>query len=82
MQDDRERALTRKSESDVEKPHEDFDTGKVARTLHSAMEKILEKEISPASINAACNCAQQITNILKLHLEARRLKTKMRNMGL
>lgn len=58
-----------------------FDTSRVAKTLHTAMEEMLKKEISPASLNAACNCAQQITNILRLHLDAKRLKSRLKNMG-
>lgn len=76
MRDTDERSVAKSPET------QEFDTGKVARTLHAAMESLLEKEISASSINAACNCAQQITNILRLHLEANRLKAKMKNMGL
>lgn len=61
---------------------EGFNSGDVAKTLHIAMEKMLEKEITPSSLNAACNCAQQITNILRLHLDAKRLTTRLKNMGM
>lgn len=58
-----------------------YDIGAVAKTLHNGMERILEKEISPASLNAAANAAQQITNIIRLHIEAKRVKHKMDKMG-
>jgi hypothetical protein len=57
-----------------------FDSGAVAKTLHQAAEQLLAKEITPSSVNAACNCAQQIVNLIKVHLEAERLAVRLKNL--
>lgn len=44
----------------------------VSMRLFELMAKITEKEITPASVNAACSCASEIHKILKLNLEIKK----------
>ena len=61
----------------VEKTDENtFTTKKVVRTLESLMNKVTAHEVTPETVNAACNCADKITDMLKLHLEVERLHIK------
>lgn len=62
---------------EVIKPKEDvFDTRNVVVTLEGLMNKVTSKEITADSVNAACNCADKIVDILRLHLDVERLRTK------
>jgi len=54
-----------------------FDTRRVVKTLEGLMTRVTEKDCSPDTVNAACNCADKITDILRLHLDVERLKRKM-----
>lgn len=45
----------------------------VALQLMSLMEKVVKDNVSPPTVNAACNCAEQINKILKLNVEMKRL---------
>jgi len=40
------------------------------------MDKVTEKECSPATVQAAVNCADKIVDILRLHLDVERLRIK------
>jgi hypothetical protein len=61
----------------VERTNEDtFTTKKVVRTLEGLMTKVTEEQVTPDTVNAACNCADKITDMLKLHLEVERLQIK------
>ena len=61
----------------VEKTDDDtFTTKKVVRTLESLMTRVTKEEVTPDTVNAACNCADKITDMLKLHLEVERLQVK------
>lgn len=53
-----------------------FTTKKVVTTLENLMNRVTENEVTPDTVNAACNCADKITDILKLHLEVERLNIK------
>jgi hypothetical protein len=53
-----------------------FDTRKVVVTLENLMTKVTEANCTPETVNAACNCADKITDILRLHLDVERLKRK------
>lgn len=53
-----------------------FDTKTVVKKLESYMDKVTEKECSPATVQAAVNCADKIVDILRLHLDVERLKIK------
>jgi len=54
-----------------------FDTRKVVNTLEGLMTRVTQEKITPDSVNAACNCADKIVDILRLHLDVQRLKVKM-----
>ncbi len=53
-----------------------FTTKKVVKTLESLMNRVTQEEVTPDTVNAACNCADKITDMLKLHLEVERLHIK------
>ena len=53
-----------------------FNAKTIVGQLENIMTKVTEEEVSPNTVNAACNCAARITDILKLHLEAERLNMK------
>lgn len=50
-----------------------FTTKKVVTTLENLMNRVTATEVTPETVNAACNCADKITDMLKLHLEVERL---------
>lgn len=56
--------------------HELFDTRKVVTTLEGLMTKVTDRDVTPDTVNAACNCADKIVDILRLHLDVERLKRK------
>lgn len=53
-----------------------FDTKEVVTTLNGLMKKVTEKDCTAETVNAACNCANQITQLLRVHLDVERLKRK------
>lgn len=53
-----------------------FDTRKVVSTLEKLMEDVTKNTCTPETVNAACNCADKITEILRLHLDVERLKRR------
>lgn len=65
--------LPQKQEQQVS---EVFDTKEVVTTLNSLMKKVTETDCTPETVNAACNCASQITQLLRVHLDVERLKRK------
>ena len=46
------------------------------------MIRVTEEECTPATVNAAANCAARITDFLRVHLEAERLQIARRQAGL
>lgn len=56
--------------------NEVFDTRKVVKTLEGLMTKVTETTCTAETVNAACNCADKITDILRLHLDVERLRRK------
>lgn len=62
--------ITKKEKADV------FDTREVVTTLNSLMNRVTEKDVTADTVNAACNCASQITQLLRVHLEVERLKIR------
>lgn len=54
-----------------------FNTKKVVTTLENLMDRVTCENITPETVNAACNCADKIVDILRLHLDVERLKIKM-----
>jgi hypothetical protein len=59
----------------VEK-EEIFDTRKVVSTLEGLMSRVTDKDVTAENVNAACNCADKIVDILRLHLDVERLRRK------
>lgn len=57
---------------------EAFDTRTVVKKLESLMTDVTKDSATPETVNAACNCAGRITEILRIHLEVERLKGKFR----
>lgn len=53
-----------------------FDTKEVVTTLNKLMNRVTEKDCTSDTVNAACNCANQITQLLRVHLDVERLKRK------
>lgn len=58
---------------------ETFNTKTVVKKLEGYMDRVTEKDCTPATVQAAVNCADKICDFLRLHLEVERLKIK-RNM--
>lgn len=56
-----------------------FDTRSVVKNLERLMTEVTAKTVTPETVNAACNCAGRITDILRIHLEVERLKGKYRS---
>lgn len=56
-----------------------FDTKTIVRSLESMMNNVTKKECTPETVNAACNAADKITEILKVHVDVTRLKLRYRN---
>lgn len=57
--------------------HEVFDTRRVVNTLENLMTKVTDAQVTPETVNAACNCADKIVDVLRLHLDVERLRKKM-----
>lgn len=56
------------------KSSEVFDTRSVVKKLEHLMGEVTKEKATPETVNAACNCAGRITEILRIHLEVERLK--------
>lgn len=57
-------------------PKDTFDTRDVVMTLEGLMTRVTKDDVSPDTVNAACNCADKIVDILRLHLDVERLRQK------
>jgi hypothetical protein len=55
---------------------EDYNMKSVVKKLETYMDRVTEKECTPASVQAAVNCADKIVDIFRLHLEVERLRIK------
>ena len=53
--------------------NEPFNTRTVVKTLETLMNRVTEKECTPQTVVAACQCAERITDILKVHLEVAKI---------
>jgi hypothetical protein len=53
-----------------------FNAKGVIVTLEQLMNRVTAEECTAATVNAACNCAARITDLLRIHLEVERLKRK------
>lgn len=65
-----------KNELQKEQISDVFDSKEVVQTLNSLMKRVTEKDCTSDTVNAACNCASQITQLLRVHLDVERLKRK------
>lgn len=61
---------------ELAKKEDVFDTRNVVLTLERLMNKVTLKEVNAGNVNAACNCADKIVDILRLHLDVERLRKK------
>lgn len=46
----------------------------VAKQLLNLMTKVTEDDVNPSTVNAACNCASEISKIIRLNLELKKLE--------
>lgn len=53
-----------------------FNAREAVGTLNELMNKVTVKELNAETVNAACNCAARITDLLRVHLEFQRLKMR------
>lgn len=58
-----------------------YDTRKVFNKLTDLMDKVTEQSCTADTVNAACNCVARMNDLLRIHLEADRLKRKYRSAG-
>lgn len=65
--------ITKVTSGTVER-YEPFDTKSVVKTLEGLMNKVTANACTAETVNAACNCAARITDILRIHLDVERLK--------
>jgi hypothetical protein len=47
----------------------------------TATHEVTKEDCTPATVNAAANCAARITDLLRVHLEAERLQIARRRQG-
>ena len=66
--------LTDPKQTAIEKiASEAFNTRDVVKKLESIMDRVTAKECTAETVNAACNAAGRITDILRVHLEVMKL---------
>jgi hypothetical protein len=53
-----------------------FDAKGVVQTLEGLMRDVTKDDCTASTVNAACNCAARITDLLRVHLEVERLRAK------
>jgi hypothetical protein len=51
-----------------------FNARSIVHTLETLMNRVTEQEATPDTVTAACRCASEISQLLKIHLEAERLR--------
>lgn len=51
---------------------EKFEVVETVKQLRSMMNRVTDKEINPDTVNAACNCAQNINLTIKTAIQAAR----------
>ena len=57
-----------------------FITSKIVNNLEHLMTQVTSQEVNPSTVNAACQCAEKITDLFKLHLELEKHKLKAKLM--
>lgn len=58
-----------------------FNARGVVQTLERLMNEVTKDDCTPATVNAAANCAARITDLLRVHLEAERLQISRRRQA-
>lgn len=58
-----------------------FNARGVVQTLERLMNEVTKDDCTPATVNAAANCAARITDLLRVHLEAERLQIARRRQA-
>lgn len=53
-----------------------FDSKEIVQTLSGLMKRVTAEKCDSDTVNAACNCASQITQLLRVHLDVERLRKK------
>lgn len=51
-----------------------FDSRSVVKRLERLMDDVTKDKATPETVNAACNCAGRIVDMLRIHLELERIK--------
>lgn len=60
---------------DVQRSEESiFNAKSVIQTLERLMTNVTNEDCTASTVNAACNCAARITDLLRVHLEVERLQ--------
>lgn len=54
--------------------YQPFNTRAVVGTLEKLMTKVTDSACTAETVNAACNCAGRIADILRIHLDVERLR--------
>ena len=54
----------------------EFNSRSVVKKLEDLMDKVTNENCTVETVNAACNCAGRITDLLRLHLEVERIKMR------
>lgn len=58
--------------SSLEHVSETFGVVETVRTLQGLMKEVTKKEVNPDSVNAACNCVQNLNLTIKTAIQAAR----------
>lgn len=78
-----EKAMSEKAVAVVDESKsvfESFDTRGVVFKLRDLMTEVTANDVTPETVNAACNCADKITDVMRLHLDAERLRRRAKGM--
>ncbi len=51
-----------------------FQTSKVVDTLTGLMDKVTKTKCDPQTVQAACNCASAITELMKVHVDIEKIR--------
>lgn len=57
-----------------------FNAREIVTTLQDLMGRVTKDEASPTTVQAAVNCAAQIAQVLRLHLDARKVDLEERKL--
>ncbi len=69
---DNELVEIKSKQNQVEYISEKFQLGKTVNHLHGLMNEVTKEEINPKTVNAACNCVQQLNATIDMAIKAAR----------